>query len=80
MIRPKINTVFEPDVVIYDNYPGGIGQSDPLFRRQQELLKAALDLAAKCECEAGWSQLRRAAYGGGDAGQARGAAHVKASW
>jgi DEAD/DEAH box helicase domain-containing protein len=46
-------TAFEPDVVLYDNYPGGIGQSDPLFRRRNELVKAALELAAKCECEAG---------------------------
>ncbi len=46
-------TSFEPDVVLYDNYPGGIGQSQPLFCRQDELLKAALDLASKCGCEAG---------------------------
>ena len=31
-------TAFEPDVVLYDNYPGGIGQSDPLFRRSEELV------------------------------------------
>ena len=49
----KNNSVFEPDVVLYDNYPGGIGQSDPLFRRQDELFRAALDLASHCECEAG---------------------------
>jgi DEAD/DEAH box helicase domain-containing protein len=46
-------TAFEPDVVLYDNYPGGIGQSDPLFRRQAELLRAALDLVSQCGCEAG---------------------------
>jgi DEAD/DEAH box helicase domain-containing protein len=44
---------FEPDVVLYDNYPGGIGQSDPLFRRSEELIAAALDLASSCPCEAG---------------------------
>src|SRR3954454_115218 len=44
---------FEPDVVLYDNYPGGIGQSDPLFRRRRELLNAALELATTCPCEAG---------------------------
>ena len=47
------NTMFEPDVVLYDNYPGGIGQSDPLYRRQRELITAALDLVTKCECETG---------------------------
>ncbi|MBV8807071.1 MAG: DEAD/DEAH box helicase [Acidobacteriaceae bacterium] len=46
-------TVFERDIVLYDNYPGGIGQSDPLFRRRAELLQAALELAEGCACEAG---------------------------
>ncbi len=46
-------TAFEPDVLLYDNYPGGIGQSDPLFRRRTELLRAALDLVSACPCEAG---------------------------
>ena len=46
-------TAFEPDVLLYDNYPGGIGQSDPLYRRRDELLQAALELAAACPCEAG---------------------------
>jgi DEAD/DEAH box helicase domain-containing protein len=46
-------TVFEPDVVLYDNYPGGIGQSDPLFRRSEQLVAAALELAESCACEAG---------------------------
>jgi len=46
-------TAFEPDVLLYDNYPGGIGQSDPLFRRRDELMKAALELALACACEAG---------------------------
>ncbi len=49
----KMQTGFEPDVVLYDNYPGGIGQSDPLFRRSRELMSAALDLACACACAAG---------------------------
>ncbi|MBV9759554.1 MAG: DEAD/DEAH box helicase [Acidobacteriaceae bacterium] len=44
---------FEPDVVLYDNYPGGIGQSEPLFRRSRELLAGAIDLASQCPCESG---------------------------
>jgi DEAD/DEAH box helicase domain-containing protein len=44
---------FEPDVVLYDNYPGGIGQSEPLFRRSKELVTAGLNLAQGCHCEAG---------------------------
>lgn len=49
----QTSQAFEPDVVLYDNYPGGIGQSDPLFRRRRELLTGALDLASQCACEAG---------------------------
>jgi DEAD/DEAH box helicase domain-containing protein len=41
------------DVLLYDTYPGGIGQSDPLFRRVTELTRAALELAAACSCQAG---------------------------
>ncbi len=44
---------FEPDVVLYDNYPGGIGQSDPLFRRRGELLREAFKLLSECACESG---------------------------
>lgn len=49
----KMKSAFEPDVVLYDNYPGGVGQSDPLFRRRRELLSAALNLASVCACQQG---------------------------
>ncbi|MFL6463217.1 MAG: Zn-binding domain-containing protein, partial [Bryobacteraceae bacterium] len=49
----EMKVAFEPDVVLYDNYPGGIGQSDPLFRRSKELMTAALELASGCPCDAG---------------------------
>lgn len=49
----QMQTAFEPDVVLYDNYPGGIGQSDPLFRRSKELMSAAFDLVCSCSCDAG---------------------------
>jgi DEAD/DEAH box helicase domain-containing protein len=48
-----MKTAFQPDIVLYDNYPGGIGQSDPLFRRQVELLNAARELLKGCACEDG---------------------------
>ncbi len=44
---------FQPHVLLYDNYPGGIGQSDPLFRRSKELIGAALELASACPCDSG---------------------------
>ena len=48
-----MESAVEPEIVLYDYYPGGIGQSDPLFRRSKELLSAALDLASACPCESG---------------------------
>ncbi len=43
----------EPRIFIYDNYPGGIGFSAPLFDVQDRLLEASADLIASCECERG---------------------------
>jgi DEAD/DEAH box helicase domain-containing protein len=45
--------MFEPDVVLYDNYRGGVGQSQPLFRRSKELLQGAFELASACPCDTG---------------------------
>ena len=42
-----------PRLFIYDNYPGGIGFSEPLFRMHRELLEHTERLIALCECEAG---------------------------
>jgi DEAD/DEAH box helicase domain-containing protein len=42
-----------PRVFIYDNYPGGIGFSEPLFRMHHDLLEATRRLIAECECENG---------------------------
>jgi len=44
---------FVPRIFIYDNYPGGIGFSEPLFRMSRELLDAARKLISECECESG---------------------------
>jgi DEAD/DEAH box helicase domain-containing protein len=42
-----------PRIFIYDNYPGGIGFSAPLFEMQDRLLEATGELIAGCECERG---------------------------
>jgi DEAD/DEAH box helicase domain-containing protein len=42
-----------PRIFIYDNYPGGIGFSKPLFRIHDELLEGTRRLIAACECENG---------------------------
>ncbi len=45
--------VFEPNLYIYDNYPGGIGQSAALYRLTQKLMEGARDLLSGCPCESG---------------------------
>lgn len=44
---------FEPDIFLFDRYPGGIGQSQPLFQLRGKLLEGARELVQGCECEAG---------------------------
>jgi DEAD/DEAH box helicase domain-containing protein len=40
-------------IFVYDNYPGGIGFSAPLFGLHDELVGATGRLIAECECENG---------------------------
>jgi DEAD/DEAH box helicase domain-containing protein len=42
-----------PRIFVYDNYPGGIGFSQPLFAMHDELLARTQALIAGCECEHG---------------------------
>ena len=43
----------EPTIYIYDNYPGGIGFSEPLFGLHDRLLAQTRVLIERCPCEAG---------------------------
>jgi DEAD/DEAH box helicase domain-containing protein len=43
----------EPRIFIYDNYPGGIGFSQPLFAMHADLLRRTRDVIASCACEHG---------------------------
>jgi DEAD/DEAH box helicase domain-containing protein len=43
----------EPRIFIYDNYPGGIGFSEPLYAMDDELRRRTRDLIAGCECQNG---------------------------
>jgi DEAD/DEAH box helicase domain-containing protein len=43
----------EPRIFIYDNYPGGIGFSEPLFQMHEDLLGRTRELIAGCECQHG---------------------------
>ncbi len=44
---------FEPNLYIYDAYPGGIGFSEPLYGAYDELLGRTRELIAACPCECG---------------------------
>ena len=43
----------EPRIFVYDNYPGGIGFSEPLFAMDDELRRRTRDLIASCGCGQG---------------------------
>ena len=45
--------LFEPNLYLYDAYPGGIGFSEPLFRVCDVLLEKTRELIAGCACEHG---------------------------
>jgi DEAD/DEAH box helicase domain-containing protein len=44
---------FEPNLYLFDAYPGGIGFSEPLFRAHRLLLQQTRELIAACACEQG---------------------------
>jgi DEAD/DEAH box helicase domain-containing protein len=43
----------DPNLYLYDCYPGGVGQSAPLYRMADRLVRLTTELVAACECEAG---------------------------
>jgi len=52
-VDAAIHDRFVPTVYLYDNYPGGVGQSEPLWRRQGELVLRARELVVRCDCKSG---------------------------
>jgi DEAD/DEAH box helicase domain-containing protein len=44
---------FEPNLYLFDAYPGGIGFSEPLFRAHELLVRKTRELIASCGCEQG---------------------------
>jgi DEAD/DEAH box helicase domain-containing protein len=44
---------FEPNLYLYDAYPGGIGFSEPLFVAADLLLRQTRELITSCPCEKG---------------------------
>ncbi len=45
--------LFEPNLYLYDAYPGGIGLSEPLYGLHDLLLRRTRELIASCPCEKG---------------------------
>jgi DEAD/DEAH box helicase domain-containing protein len=50
-VRESLAT--DPNIFIYDNYPGGIGFSRPLFEMHAVLLERTRELIAGCPCTSG---------------------------
>src|SRR6185369_13986142 len=51
--NPAEPAVTRARIFVYDNYPGGIGFSAPLYRMHYELIEATHRLIADCGCESG---------------------------
>jgi DEAD/DEAH box helicase domain-containing protein len=44
---------FHPTIFIYDNFPGGIGLSRPLYEIRNQVLEATRQLIRSCPCQDG---------------------------
>jgi DEAD/DEAH box helicase domain-containing protein len=44
---------YAPNVYLFDNYPGGIGLSEPLFELHHRLLEQAGKMVEQCPCQSG---------------------------
>jgi DEAD/DEAH box helicase domain-containing protein len=53
VVSAKAREFFEPNLYLYDAYPGGIGFSKPLFRMHDLLVQKTRELIAACECDNG---------------------------
>jgi DEAD/DEAH box helicase domain-containing protein len=48
-----VTEFFEPNLYLYDAYPGGIGFSEPLYRISNLLLERTREVISACRCENG---------------------------
>jgi DEAD/DEAH box helicase domain-containing protein len=49
----EMKEFFEPNLYLYDAYPGGIGFSEPIYRAHDLLLRRTREMIAGCLCESG---------------------------
>ena len=52
-VDPSSLPCFTPTLFLYDNYPGGIGISAPLFEQQAAVVAGARQLVTDCDCTYG---------------------------
>ena len=52
-VSTNAKELFEPNLYLYDAYPGGIGFSEPLFRTHALLVQKTRELIAACPCDQG---------------------------
>jgi DEAD/DEAH box helicase domain-containing protein len=52
-VKAGAKEFFEPNLYLYDAYPGGIGFSEPLFRAHELLVAKTRELIVDCGCEQG---------------------------
>jgi len=52
-VSPNPKEFFEPNLYLFDAYPGGIGFSEPLFRTHALLVQKTRELISACACEQG---------------------------
>ncbi|MFP4615656.1 MAG: DEAD/DEAH box helicase [Thiohalorhabdus sp.] len=50
---PEAQGRFVPALFLYDNYPGGVGLSAPLFDQREAIVQQARQLVAACDCAHG---------------------------
>jgi DEAD/DEAH box helicase domain-containing protein len=53
ILSPEQLTSFDPTIFLYDNYPGGVGFSEVLFRYHLDLLRQTRQVVAACKCRNG---------------------------
>jgi DEAD/DEAH box helicase domain-containing protein len=57
MMRGQADTAFadrfEPNIFIFDKYPGGVGFSETLYEKGKTLLEKALEIIESCPCPSG---------------------------
>jgi DEAD/DEAH box helicase domain-containing protein len=53
VISTNMKEFFEPNLYLFDAYPGGIGFSEPLFRTHRLLVQKTRELISSCGCEQG---------------------------